>query len=324
MPQGLSATAQRPNRPGPAGPHNGHWPRASAPATARHHERAGRPQRAVPRLPKTGRICVGTVSVPPAASTCRSKLATSVHDAARRPRLNSVELGGQAGILGQGWRARTGRRQTPSRMKKANVPSGAGDLVARLLPDDALGRPTQAIPVEGHRPAQIIYAQRDEEDLRPHVISCRAVRESCAALQNLLLFSVAWRRLDPARLAGNHVIIGVGRTYTLYAHLAPGSVAARRGRQVRAGHVIGRVGHTGGRAVVGAEARGRSPLCGPAGPGRLGRWAVADRPCGICGLLSLWPLGRCRAGRVSPSVGGVPVLPAVPMAGTGDDRGREP
>jgi len=27
-------------------------------------------------------------------------------------------------------------------------------------------------------------------------------------------------------------------------------------------------------------------------------------------LLSLWPLGRCRAGRVIPSVGGVPELPA--------------
>jgi hypothetical protein len=40
---------------------------------------------------------------------------------------------------------------------------------------------------------------------------------------------VARRRLDPARLAGNHVIIGAGRTYALYAHLAPGSVAVRRG-----------------------------------------------------------------------------------------------
>ena len=72
-----------------------------------------------------------------------------------------------------------------------------------------------------------------------------AVRESCAALKNLLLFSVARRRLDPARLAGNHVIIGAGRTYALYAHLAPGSVAVRRGQQVRAGQVIGRVGHSG-------------------------------------------------------------------------------
>jgi len=49
---------------------------------------------------------------------------------------------------------------------------------------------------------------------------------------------------DP-RLAGKYVIIGAGRTYALYAHLAPESVAVRRGQQVRARQVIGRVGHTG-------------------------------------------------------------------------------
>ena len=66
------------------------------------------------------------------------------------------------------------------------------------------------------------------------------MRESCAALKNLLLFSVARRRIDPARLAGNHVIMGAGRTYAPHAHLAPGSVAVRRGQQVRAGQMIGR------------------------------------------------------------------------------------
>jgi hypothetical protein len=122
------------------GPHKGDWPRASAPASARpgnarpsaafsaspvqrrpspqqHREHLvvanqdrraasattnapAAPSRTVPPLPKTGRIWAGAVSVPPAASTCLSKLATSVRDAAGRPRLNSVELGGQAGILG--------------------------------------------------------------------------------------------------------------------------------------------------------------------------------------------------------------------------------
>jgi len=69
-----------------------------------------------------------------------------------------------------------------------------------------------------------------------------------------------------------------------------------------------------------------SRLCAglPPGPGLVGRWGPADRPCGICGLLSLWPLGRCRTGRVIPSVGGVPGLPALPIEGTRDDRGREP
>ena len=65
------------------------------------------------------------------------------------------------------------------------------------------------------------------------------------------------------------------------------------------------------RALAGAEARGQSPSCWPpARPGWVGRWGPADRPCGICGPFSLWPLGRYRAGPVIPSVGGVPGLPA--------------
>jgi murein DD-endopeptidase MepM/ murein hydrolase activator NlpD len=39
--------------------------------------------------------------------------------------------------------------------------------------------------------------------------------------------------------------MGTAGTYALYAHLAPGSVAVTRGQQVRAGEVLGRVGHTG-------------------------------------------------------------------------------
>jgi hypothetical protein len=69
------------------------------------------------------------------------------------------------------------------------------------------------------------------------------VRESWLAVKTTLAF--ARRGLDPARLAGNHVIMATGGTYALYAHLAPGSVAVSRGQQVRAGEVIGRVGHTG-------------------------------------------------------------------------------
>jgi hypothetical protein len=69
------------------------------------------------------------------------------------------------------------------------------------------------------------------------------VRESWLAVRNTLAF--ARRGLDPARLAGNHVIMATGGTYALYAHLAPGTVAVTRGQQVHAGEVIGRVGHTG-------------------------------------------------------------------------------
>ena len=56
-------------------------------------------------------------------------------------------------------------------------------------------------------------------------------------------------------------------------------------------------------------------LLGSCRAGPVGRWGPADRPCGICGLLSLWPLGRCRTGREIPSVGGVPELPVLVLAG---------
>jgi len=69
------------------------------------------------------------------------------------------------------------------------------------------------------------------------------VRESWYAVKNMVAF--ARRGLEATRLAGNHVIMGSAGTYALYAHLAPGSVAVRSGQRVRAGEVIGRVGHTG-------------------------------------------------------------------------------
>jgi hypothetical protein len=69
------------------------------------------------------------------------------------------------------------------------------------------------------------------------------VRESWFAVKNTLAF--ARRGADPARLAGNHVIMATAGTYALYAHLAPRSVAVSRGRQLRAGQMVGRVGHTG-------------------------------------------------------------------------------
>jgi len=69
------------------------------------------------------------------------------------------------------------------------------------------------------------------------------VRESWCAVKNTVAF--ARRGLDATRLAGNHVIMGSAGTYALYAHLVPGSVAVRSGQRVRAGEVIGRVGHTG-------------------------------------------------------------------------------
>jgi hypothetical protein len=54
---------------------------------------------------------------------------------------------------------------------------------------------------------------------------------------------------DPARgvdsVAGNHVILRGADAYAVFAHLVPGTVSVATGQRVRAGEVIGRVGHTG-------------------------------------------------------------------------------
>ena len=69
------------------------------------------------------------------------------------------------------------------------------------------------------------------------------VRELALVLKNAVTFDPAKRGLDP--VLGNHVILRTGETYALFAHLGPGTVAVKTGQSVRAGDVIGRVGHTG-------------------------------------------------------------------------------
>jgi murein DD-endopeptidase MepM/ murein hydrolase activator NlpD len=71
----------------------------------------------------------------------------------------------------------------------------------------------------------------------------QAVRELAHAIRATVGF-------DPARggvesVAGNHVIVQGAGAYAVYAHLAPGTVAVTAGQTVRAGEVVGRVGHTG-------------------------------------------------------------------------------
>jgi hypothetical protein len=68
------------------------------------------------------------------------------------------------------------------------------------------------------------------------------VRESWAALKTVRQYR---RSNDPIPLAGNHVMIRTTNALSLYAHLAPGSVAVTAGQHVSVGDVIGRVGHTG-------------------------------------------------------------------------------
>jgi murein DD-endopeptidase MepM/ murein hydrolase activator NlpD len=54
---------------------------------------------------------------------------------------------------------------------------------------------------------------------------------------------------NPARdvdsVAGNHVILRGADAFAVFAHLVPGTVSVTTGQTVRAGEVIGRVGHTG-------------------------------------------------------------------------------
>ncbi|HEU4527061.1 MAG TPA: M23 family metallopeptidase, partial [Actinomycetota bacterium] len=68
-------------------------------------------------------------------------------------------------------------------------------------------------------------------------------RETALALKNAVTFEAT--PSGARRLAGNHVIVSSGPTFALFAHLAPGSSMVREGQGVRAGDVLGRVGHTG-------------------------------------------------------------------------------
>lgn len=69
------------------------------------------------------------------------------------------------------------------------------------------------------------------------------VREAAAALRSTVMFDPA--RHEPSAIAGNHVIMRGREAFALFAHIAPGTVAVTKGQTVRAGDVIGRVGHTG-------------------------------------------------------------------------------
>jgi Peptidase family M23 len=80
-------------------------------------------------------------------------------------------------------------------------------------------------------------------DRVPERARVQVVRELAVALRNTVGF-------DPARggaelVARNHVIIQGAEAFALYAHLAPATVSVSTGQVVRAGEVVGRVGHTG-------------------------------------------------------------------------------
>jgi murein DD-endopeptidase MepM/ murein hydrolase activator NlpD len=68
------------------------------------------------------------------------------------------------------------------------------------------------------------------------------IREIANAVRHALTFDPR-RGLQP--VVGNFVIARADDLFAAFAHLAPGSVVVARGQAVRAGDVIGRVGHTG-------------------------------------------------------------------------------
>lgn len=105
-----------------------------------------------------------------------------------------------------------------------------------------LGVPTRECYAWGER----VYAPFDgdvvravdgvEERRRVH-----PVRELVLAMWTALTF----RPEHLPRVVGNHVVLRGGDRFAAFAHFAPGSVAVGAGQHVRAGDVLGRVGHTG-------------------------------------------------------------------------------
>ena len=61
-----------------------------------------------------------------------------------------------------------------------------------------------------------------------------------------IMFRAKNRKAYAANIAGNHVIIDLGKgTFALYAHLKKGSVIPKRGEFVSRGQLLGIVGNSG-------------------------------------------------------------------------------
>jgi hypothetical protein len=113
---------------------------------------------------------------------------------------------------------------------------------AGLVQTVLLGVPTRecygwGAPVHAMLDGEVVSAVDGVEERR----WVHPVRELFHAIKNAVTFT-------PDRLPsilGNHVLVRSGDRYAGYVHLAPGSVAVHVGQGIRAGHVIGRVGHTG-------------------------------------------------------------------------------
>jgi murein DD-endopeptidase MepM/ murein hydrolase activator NlpD len=102
----------------------------------------------------------------------------------------------------------------------------------RIRETYAWGQPVH-MPFDGE-----IVDARDGYPERSRIVP---IREIALVLKNALTF-------DPSKLqsvVGNFVLARSGATIAAFAHLTTGSVSVRAGQEVRAGELIGRVGHTG-------------------------------------------------------------------------------
>ncbi len=113
----------------------------------------------------------------------------------------------------------------------------SGGLRANLLGFPV--RETYAWGQPVHLPfdAEVVAA----EDAWPERARIVPIREIAVVLKNAFTFDAA--NLRP--VLGNYVIARGSAAYAGFAHFAPGSVLVRPGQRVRAGELIGRVGHTG-------------------------------------------------------------------------------
>jgi murein DD-endopeptidase MepM/ murein hydrolase activator NlpD len=96
------------------------------------------------------------------------------------------------------------------------------------------GEPVHA-PLDG-----VVVAATDGVPERQRI---HPLREVFLATRNAVMFRPTPEHV--ARLLGNHVILAADGVYAGFAHFTTGSVAVEPGQHVRAGDMLGRVGHTG-------------------------------------------------------------------------------
>src|SRR6478752_4707322 len=120
-----------------------------------------------------GRSCAGAVSVAPAASAWASRTSTSSRVATRWPMLNSPDFGGPSGTSASLASSvlRVEREDQAVIEAEQRDRSGRSVILAGELRPDHAGRlQAEPFPVEGERPIEVTYGQRDHMNARFHVL----------------------------------------------------------------------------------------------------------------------------------------------------------